>query len=411
MKILAIAPQPFFTPRGTPLSVYYRTLVTAEMNVEVDLLTYGEGQDIEIPGVRIIRIPHFRFLGNVKIGPSLFKLFLDVFIMFWTIGLLLKHRYKVVHAHEEAVFICYFLKPLFNFKLIYDMHSSLPEQLINFKFTKSKLLIKLFAILENACLQAAEATITICPSLYNYAKTIVRDRNLLVLIENSIFDPVKFKNNKHQQIFQSLAQKRLVIYAGTLEPYQGIDILLRAFPLVLQQQPDLFLLIVGGTPEQVKYYFDLAQQLGISIHCAFTGRISPNAAKDYISKAAVQISSRISGQNTPLKVYEQLSNGIPIVATNIYSHTQVLNEDVAFLVEPKPESMAEGILAALAPSCDSKLKAARAKQLYEQKYSRTIYKEKLQQVIETVVNSSLKDQNYSKNIESDKYQATINYKS
>ncbi len=74
MKILEIAPQPFFTPRGTPLSVYYRTLVTAEMGLEVDLLTYGEGEDVEIPGVRIIRIPRFRFLGNVKIGPSWLKL-------------------------------------------------------------------------------------------------------------------------------------------------------------------------------------------------------------------------------------------------------------------------------------------------------------------------------------------------
>lgn len=408
MKILAIAPQPFFTPRGTPLSVYYRTLVTAEIGVEVDLLTYGEGQDIEIPGVRIIRIPHFKFLGNVKIGPSWLKLFLDVFIVFWTIGLLLKHRYKVVHAHEEAVFICYFLKPLFNFKLIYDMHSSLPEQLINFKFTQSKLLIKLFSILENACLHAAEATITICPSLYNYAKKIVGDRKLVVLIENSICDEVKFKNSSQQQIlFQSWTKNRLVIYAGTLEPYQGIDILIRAFPLVLRQQPNLYLMVVGGTPEQVEHYSALAQKLGISNHCVFTGRISPNAAKYYISKAAVQISSRISGQNTPLKVYEQLSNGIPIVATDIYSHTQLLNEDIAFLVKPEPTSMAKGILTALEPNGEGKLKAARARQVYEQRYSRTIYKEKLQLVIETVVNVLFSEQNYSKNIDSNKSQATF----
>ena len=78
MKALVIAPQPFFSPRGTPFSVYYRTLVTAELGVEVDLLTYGEGQDVDIPGVRIIRIPRFSFLGNAKVGPSVLKLFLDV---------------------------------------------------------------------------------------------------------------------------------------------------------------------------------------------------------------------------------------------------------------------------------------------------------------------------------------------
>ena len=49
MKALVIAPQPFFSPRGTPLSVYYRTLVTAEFGVSIDLLTYGEGWDIDIP--------------------------------------------------------------------------------------------------------------------------------------------------------------------------------------------------------------------------------------------------------------------------------------------------------------------------------------------------------------------------
>ena len=36
------------------------------------------------------------------------------------------------------------LKPLFRFRLIYDMHSSLPQQLTNFEFTKSRLLIGVF---------------------------------------------------------------------------------------------------------------------------------------------------------------------------------------------------------------------------------------------------------------------------
>ena len=144
MKALVIAPQPFFSPRGTPFSVYYRTLITAELGVEVDLLTYGEGQDIDIKNVRIIRIPHFRSLGAIRVGPSYLKLFLDILMIIWTIGLLLRNRYGFVHAHEEAVFFCRLLKPIFRFKLVYDMHSSLPQQLTNFQFTKSKFIINLF---------------------------------------------------------------------------------------------------------------------------------------------------------------------------------------------------------------------------------------------------------------------------
>ena len=41
------------------MSVYYRTLISNELGVEVDLLTNGEGQDVDIDEVRIHRIPRF----------------------------------------------------------------------------------------------------------------------------------------------------------------------------------------------------------------------------------------------------------------------------------------------------------------------------------------------------------------
>ena len=69
MRMLVISPQPFFTPRGTPFSVYYRALVMAEQGVEIDLLTYGAGEDVDIPGVRIVRIPRVRFLEPIPVAP------------------------------------------------------------------------------------------------------------------------------------------------------------------------------------------------------------------------------------------------------------------------------------------------------------------------------------------------------
>jgi hypothetical protein len=57
MRALVIAPQPFFSARGTPFSVYYRTLLMSELGVSIDLLTYGQGQEVELPGVRVIRTP------------------------------------------------------------------------------------------------------------------------------------------------------------------------------------------------------------------------------------------------------------------------------------------------------------------------------------------------------------------
>ena len=384
MKALVIAPQPFFTCRGTPLSVYYRTLITAELGVSVDLLTYGEGEDVDIAGVNIIRIPHFKFLGPVKIGPSILKLYLDIFIFWRTVGLLIKNRYDFIHAHEEAVFFCWLLKPIFRFKLIYDMHSSLPEQLSNFDFTNSKSLIALFTWLEKRCLNAAEVTITICPSLYNYARKIAPSKRFVTLIENSIFEDVRFKRSQvlEKKLDLSLADKRLVVYAGTLERYQGIELLIAGFKIAIQSNRDLFLLIVGGTPAQVEHYQQLARDCGVSDRCQFVGRVSPQSAKHYADMAAVQVSTRIEGTNTPLKIYDQIARNIPLVATNIYSHTQVLDETVAFLVEPTPAGIAAGITAALAPGLEPKQRAARARQLYEQRYSRQVYKEKMKVVLD-----------------------------
>ena len=237
MKSLVIAPQPFFSPRGTPMSVYYRALVMASKGVEIDLLTYGEGQDVDIPGVRIIRTPRFKFLGNVKTGPSVLKLFLDIFIALWTLGLLIRNRYDFVHAHEEAVFIALVLKPIFRFKLVYDMHSSLPEQLHNFGWSGSSLLKRMFSAAEDSALKHANGVITICPALADFATSRISEQEKHFLIENSIYEPVRVVGGSSvdadeasvDSLFEKLESdgaRSTLLYAGTLETYQGIDLLL-----------------------------------------------------------------------------------------------------------------------------------------------------------------------------------------
>ncbi len=394
MKALVIAPQPFFSPRGTPFSVYYRTLVAAEFGVQIDFLTYGEGEDVDIPGIRIIRIPRLAFLGSVRTGPSLLKLFLDSIMVLWTILLLLRYRYDFVHAHEEAVFFCRFLKPIFGFRLVYDMHSSLPQQLMNFQFTKSKTVVGLFEKLEKDSLRAADAIITISPALLGYANRLIREDQRHFLIENSIFEPIRLspssvdcRNDRHSSEFHQEPPelpkgRRFVVYTGSLERYQGIDILIAAFCKVVAGNPDVFLVIVGGTRQQVGSYSAVATSYGLGPNCLFTGSVSPSLASHYCHFASVLISPRCRGTNTPLKIYEYLASGVPVVATNISSHTQVLNDEIAYLVDPEPGDMARGILSALNSDGESRRIAMNAKRLYEQKYSRRAYEKKMQQFLE-----------------------------
>ena len=391
LRALVVSPQPFYSPRGTPLSVYYRTLIAAEQRVDIDLLTYGEGTDVSIDGVRIHRIPRFSWLGEVPIGPSLQKLFLDVFLFARVVLALMRQRYDFVHAHEEAIFFCGMLKPLFKVKLVYDMHSSLPQQLVNFGFTRSRLLIGAFTRLERKAIAASDAVITICPDLAKHVLSLIGDPNRHFLIENSIFDDVKLARRTDGAGHKAEAaiavptlsgKQRTIVYAGSLEHYQGIDLLLRAFELVQREQPDSFLLVIGGNPDQVDLYRNQARRLGIDTDCCFTGRLSQRLVRILVARSAVQVSTRLHGTNTPLKVYEQLANGVPLVATDIYSHRQVLDNRVAFLADPEPMAFARAIVDALTNPDVSAARKLAARQLYLERYSRDEYTKKISRLLD-----------------------------
>jgi glycosyltransferase involved in cell wall biosynthesis len=327
----------------------------------------------------------------VPVGPSWKKLLLDIPMVVWTIGLLLRHRYRVVHAHEESVFWCRFLKPLFRFRLIYDMHSSLPQQLENFRFTRSRLLIGTFKALEESCLGAANAVVTICPDLRDYAlgAGVAPSRHLL--IENSIFDDVRIRSPAEADTVTKLREAprfgpndRVILYAGTFEAYQGIELLVRAFLEVSRSCPAARLLLVGGTEEQTRRTQALIESLGLDDRCALTGRVPKSAALAYTRAANVLVSPRVHGTNTPLKIYEQLASGRPLVATRIWSHTQVLDDSVCYLAEPDPQSLASALIAALTDEAGAALRVRNALELYQRNYSREVYERKIRQMLEIV---------------------------
>ncbi len=385
-----LAPQPFFSPRGTPFSVYYRTLVLTELGYSVDILTYGQGEDVDLPGVRIMRTPGLRWLGRIKTGPSGLKIIHDLFMVLYFLGIQLRNRYPVVHAHEEAVFFATLFKPLLRYKLIYDMHSSLPEQLSNFNFTTSKLLIGAFERLELWSLNAADAVITICPALADQVADIApwalaKHR----LIENSIFESVRLKNTSSNDTpaaelelhLRDQGERKLIVYAGTLEHYQGIDILLEAAQLLASKRQDFLLIIAGGRPEQVAHYQQLLPA-GSAHWIRLIGQITPDAARALTLKADVILSPRSSGNNTPLKTYEQLASGVPLVATRIYSHTQVLSEEMCVLTELDGASFSAGIEALLDDAALGERLGKCAQQHYEQHYAKPVYTQKLAEILD-----------------------------
>ncbi len=379
MKILMIAPQPFFSSRGTPLSVYYRTKMLSELGHKIDLLTYPIGEDVDIDNVNIYRTRKLPLIYSVKIGPSISKVFFDMLLFLKAVNMLIRNRYDIVYAHEEAVFFCILFNIFFHKKYIYDMHSSLPQQLENFNFTTLKPVVKLFESLERLSLSRASAVITICNDLEDQVERMgFSDKD--VLIQNTLFYPIRFKYSRSEVNLGRIIKnrgKKIILYAGTFEPYQGLDMYLESINIIVKKRKNLLFIFLGGSPEQVLSLRTRAERLGISDYTIFTGTLEVNLVKRFISKADVLVSPRLKGTNTPLKIYEYMASGVPIVATRLKTHTQELDETCAFLARPEPEDFAEGIIESIEKRKDALKKAKNAYKIYLERYGEKAYREKL----------------------------------
>ena len=386
MKILMIAPQPFFEPRGTPFSVLGRLRALSELGHEVDLVTYHIGRDVPVPNVRIFRTPRIGFIKSVKIGPSVPKLFLDVLVFAKTFQMLWNSKYDLLHTHEEASFFGVLLAKLFRLPHIYDMHSSPPQQLKNFEVTGFGPLVRLFEWIERRVVGSSNVVITICPALQDHVDQM-QSAVPHVMIENvgSEIDLNVVPQGRMEEIsreLSALGNRRIVLYAGTFEAYQGLDLLLDSAQIVAKVNNDVMFLMVGGQPEQVERLQTRVDQLGLGRNFLFTGTRPPEEIPVFIQASHALVSPRTSGTNTPLKIYSYLNSGKPIVATNLYTHTQVLNTDISMLVEPEPRAFARGIMEILQNPTLASMLGKQAREHFERNYTFQVFLQKTNQVLQ-----------------------------
>jgi glycosyltransferase involved in cell wall biosynthesis len=97
----------------------------------------------------------------------------------------------------------------------------------------------------------------------------------------------------------------------------------------------------------------------------------------YMTAADVLVSPRIEGTNTPLKIYTLMQADKPIVATDLLTHTQVLDDQVAVLVKPEASFLAQGLVDVLSDSQRAKALGAASAAKVEQHYSLARFREKV----------------------------------
>jgi glycosyltransferase involved in cell wall biosynthesis len=123
-----------------------------------------------------------------------------------------------------------------------------------------------------------------------------------------------------------------------------------------------------------------ARKLGVAENFVLPGTLPPDEVKSLLRIASILVSPRTSGTNTPLKIYSYLRSGIPILATNILSHTQVLTNDVALLVEPSAKALGSGVLKLLDNAELGMRLVENALRLANDRYSEDAYRRKIGEV-------------------------------
>ncbi|WP_380165962.1 glycosyltransferase [Jannaschia sp. R86511] len=192
------------------------------------------------------------------------------------------------------------------------------------------------------------------------------DPDSVVVVPNGV-DPARFPPRERDSELAArlgVADRVVVGYAGSLVFYEGLDDLLEAWPRVRRARPEAHLVVVGDGSHgaQLRRH---AQRLGLDGSVTFTGRVPHEDVPRYLSlfdvapfpRAPLRVCELIS----PLKPFEAMSAGTPVVVSSVAALTEVVHDGVTGRVFGKgdPAALAD-VLVDLVGDADQRQRLAAA---------------------------------------------------
>jgi glycosyltransferase involved in cell wall biosynthesis len=275
------------------------------------------------------------------------------------------------------------LKILFRIPYIYDMDSSIAQQLIE-KYNWIRPIRLGLELLEKMAVRNSVGVIAVCKSLEKLAVKYDPGKIVLRLEDISL---LKSEIQSGDLLSDKLGiSGPIVMYVGNLESYQGIDLLLESFQCAATKEKSAQLVIIGGSDVDIQRYKNKSRQLDIGNKVHFIGQKPVSQLAFYLKQADIVVSPRIKGQNTPMKIYSYLDSGRPVLATRLPTHTQVLDDQIALLMTPEPNDMSDGLVKLLKDE-SLRIDLARcAKERVKQDFSYEAFQRKLLTFYESIEN-------------------------
>ncbi|MFC3053191.1 TIGR04063 family PEP-CTERM/XrtA system glycosyltransferase [Kordiimonas pumila] len=241
----------------------------------------------------------------------------------------------IIHAHSPVLNFFPANKVRGKIPIVYEVRAFWEDAAVDLGTTKAKSLrYRISRGLETRAFKKATAVTAICEGLKQdiIARGIAEDK--VTLIPNAV-DIKKFPliAHKNETLAQSLKlQNKIVLgFIGSFYAYEGLLFLVKALPELIKMQPDIRLLLVGGGPDEEKLK-QLTNDLNLTEHVIFTGRVPHDTVRDYYSLTDIMVyprhSIRLTETVTPLKPLEAMAMGKLVLASDIGGHRELIQQNI-----------------------------------------------------------------------------------
>jgi glycosyltransferase involved in cell wall biosynthesis len=227
MKILTIAPTPYFSDRGTHIRIFEQVSGLRKLGHKILVTTYHLGKDIHkihSKEVKIKRIlPILFWYKKVDAGANWQKCFLDFQLLIRTIIETIKFKPQILHCHlHEGILIGFLTKKVLfwrKFKLVGDLHGTLVNEMISCGYLKNKLAKSFFIKLEQFINSKPDIIITSSDENLQY----IQNKKAITVVDGIDLDKfnLEFDKNAILEKFKLPKDKLLIIYTGAFHKNKG----------------------------------------------------------------------------------------------------------------------------------------------------------------------------------------------
>ncbi len=372
MRILGIAPTPFFADRGCHMRILGEIEALQRRGHEVQLLTYHLGRDID--SVRTRRTKDVPWYGKLEAGPALGKFYLDFLLWLETIKAIRRFQPDVIHGHLHEGALIGLLARIFSKKrppVVFDVQGSLLLELDSYGWLqKAPFMRPVFSLVERIISKWSDRSVG---SNVNISKFLTTEMGIAPDRVCTIIDGIHmgfFEGSGRTGLKAELGidpKRPIVLYTGALLSSKGTDNFFEAIPHVRKQRPDAFFLVVGYPVEHSQ---DLVKRLGVSEHCLFVGKVDYFQLPDYlkIGDVAVDPKPDAAGEASG-KIINYMGGGLPVACYDNINNRRFLADSGAYAPDTTPAGLAQAILALLNDPEGSRKKGEAARTRVEEEFS------------------------------------------